>query len=84
MSDFRDLFEEHEDQAPLWYGTFAADVDDLTDLAPVIIPEFDPGLQWGPARWQARDSVSLPRKGDSCLVAFDNRREPWVIAWWPF
>jgi len=84
MPDFRDLFEEFPDQAPVWYGTFAKDVNDFIDLAPVIIPEFDPHLQWGPCRWQSRDATSLPRKGDQCLIIFDDRREPWVVAWWPF
>jgi len=84
LSDVRDLFNEYEDQAPLWLGKFATNVGDLNDLAPVIIPDFDPNLQWGPARWQTRDDVTLPRKGDACLIAFDNHRNPWVIAWWPF
>ena len=84
MADLRDLMPDPEEQAPLWFGTFAKDVMDFTDLAPIIIPDFDTHLQWGPARWQTRDATTLPQKGDLCLVVFDNRRQPWVIAWWPF
>ena len=84
MSDFRDLFDEHEDQAPLWYGVVSKDINDLADEVTVTIPDFDPKLEWGPCKWQARDADTLPQKNDKCLIAFDNRREPWVIAWWPF
>lgn len=24
-----------------------------------------------------------PRAGNSCLIAFDNQRQPWVVTWWP-
>jgi hypothetical protein len=66
------------------YGTIAKGATDFTDLLPVILPEFDPHQEWGPCRWQSRDATSLPAKGDACLVIFDNRREPWIAAWWPF
>src|SRR4029077_17147398 len=26
----------------------------------------------------------LPGRGDRCLVVFDNRKQPWVVAWWPY
>jgi len=84
MPDYRDMFDDYPEQAPLWAATFATNVSDFTALAPIIIPAFDPHLEWGPCRWQTRDSVNLPRKGDTCIVAFDSNREPWVIAWWPF
>lgn len=25
-----------------------------------------------------------PTVGDSCLVALDNTREPWIVVWWPY
>lgn len=83
MPDLRDYIPDAAEGRTLWFATFATAVADLGDLAPVIIPEFDENLQWGPCRWQSRDATSLPAKGDQCLVAFDNRRNPWVVAWWP-
>src|SRR5262249_55878751 len=40
-------------------------------------------LTWGPYPWTAHDSGDFPQKGDQCLIAFSNRRDGWVIAWWP-
>lgn len=65
------------------YGIIAKAPVDFTALVPVILPDFDPTLQWGPCPWQSRDAVSLPAAGDPCLVVFDNQRRPWVITWWP-
>ena len=82
--DVRDtLSSDRIDESPC-YGIIAANATDLTDLVPIIIPDFDQNLTWGPCRWQSRDDVSLPAKGDECLVVFDNRRQPWIVAWWPF
>jgi hypothetical protein len=67
-----------------WFAFFSHDVQDLADYAYVIIPEFDEKLVWGPCRWQERDATSLPTVGDRAIIMFDNRRSPWVIAWWPF
>lgn len=66
------------------YAIIGATATDMADLLPVIIPEFDPHLLWGPCRWQSRDAISLPAKGNPCLVMFDNRRDPWIVVWWPF
>jgi hypothetical protein len=67
-----------------WFGIIARDVTNLDERAWFILPEFDIDIQWGPARWQARDTVSLPVRGNACLVVFDNRHNPWVVCWWPF
>ena len=83
--DWRDvLTEDPEVGAVAHFGTIAQSAADLTDLVPVILPDFDPNQQWGPCRWQSRDAVSLPARGDACLVIFDNQRNPWIVAWWPF
>lgn len=82
--DFRDLMPEKEEGRIIWTGVVAATAVDFTTLVPVTLPDYDPTLQWGPCRWQSRDAVSLPRKGDDCLVVFDNKNDPWIIAWWPF
>ena len=51
----------------------------------VTLPGFpDPKLQFGPCRWQARDAVTLPERGNPALVCFDENDVPWVIAWSPF
>lgn len=82
--DFRDTFGDDTGLPVTAYGIIAAPAGDFNTFVPVIIPEFDPNLQWGPCRWQSRDEISLPAKGDECLVVWDSRREPWIVAWWPF
>jgi hypothetical protein len=84
MSDMRDEIPEQPEGRDVWRGVVAASAADFADLVPVILPEFDQHLQWGPCRWQPRGDISLPAKGDTCLVMFDNRRDPWIVAWWPF
>lgn len=82
--DFRDLAAAPPEGRVAWYGKVARSATDLSDLIPVILPEFDPTLEWGPCRWQSRDLTSLPAKGDECLVIFDNHRNPWIVSWWPY
>ncbi len=65
-----------------WYGLFAQAPASLTDLATIIVPDYDETLHWSNVRWQAR-GTTLPAQGDECLITFDNRNQPWVIAWWP-
>ena len=66
------------------YGTIAEDAGSLADPVEVILPDFDSDMRWGPCLWQSRDPISLPLRGDKCLVVFDNRMNPWILAWWPF
>jgi hypothetical protein len=81
--DFRDLHPEAGEGRIAWYAIVSRGATDLSDLIPVIIPDYDKNLEWGPCRWQARDATSLPAKGDECFVVFDNRRQPWIVSWWP-
>lgn len=67
-----------------WYATIATNAIDLSSSVDVTIPAFDKNLRFGPCRWQSRDATSLPARGDECLVIFDDRKQPWVVAWWPF
>lgn len=80
----QDIDSAPKPQQGNWYGTFAAAVTDIANMAYVILPDYDENIIWGPCRWQSRDEISLPAKGDECLVEFDNRNQPWVVAWWPF
>jgi hypothetical protein len=84
MSMMREALAKPLQETWLWYGTFAYDVDDFLERAYVILPDFNENQAVGPCRWQARDSTSLPDKGDDCLVMYDNRGQLWVVAWWPY
>lgn len=81
------IFEEQRPTPGLkdiWRGKIASSPPDFTTKVYVTIPDLDPNLKIGPARWQTRDPVGLPVKGDDCLVILDNDNEPWVVMWWPF
>lgn len=82
--DPRDKLPRPSVYSTAWYGKIAKAPTDITDTLEIVLPDFDEQLRWGPCRWQSRDDVSLPKRGDSCLVLFDNRNKPWVVAWWPF
>lgn len=84
MPDRRDTLRD--DSVPIGpqFGLLAATATDFAELLPVTLPDFDPTLQWGPCRWQARDDHSMPRRGDRCLVIFDNRNNPVIVMWWPY
>lgn len=66
-----------------WYGYFAQDVVSPDDLATIIVPDYDEKIHWTNCFWQTRDATTLPNAGDECLVAFDNRNQPWIISWHP-
>lgn len=84
MTDIKHLTPPRIEGRICWYGTIAETPSDFAQEIHVILPEFDTKLRWGPCRWQARDATSFPERGDECLVVFDNRRVPWIVAWWPF
>jgi hypothetical protein len=74
---------DYEDQAPLWYAVIAETAPNADTEVPVIIPEFDQELQWGPCKWSYRNAGTMPQQGDPCLVAFDSDRDPWIVNFWP-
>ncbi len=81
----------HEDRAPragmprVWAGKFVNPVPTgFTIRARIVIPDMNPDLVFENVRWQSRNSTTLPVVGDKCLVIFDNNREPWIVAWWPY
>lgn len=75
---------EIDDYDGAWFATLAYDVGDFNQPAWVIIPDASPTHYWGPCGWQSRDAQTLPQKGDLGIVVFDNRRNLWLITWWPF
>lgn len=89
MAKVNDLVsKQHLDQdqgaqgAQVWYATVvgpapAAAGDDLY----VEIPEIMMEIKFGPCYWNAGAGTSLPVVGSEALVIFDNRQQPWVVAW---
>lgn len=65
-------------------GRIATAPADLDERVFVIVPAFSDDYRFGPCRWQARDTISLPAVGDWCLVVFDENQEPSVPLWWPY
>lgn len=84
MSTLFDDRREAPALAQCWRGVVASHPSDVSERISVKIPDMNASLVFPNVRWQTRDSTSLPDKGDACLVVFDNDREPWVVAWWPF
>ena len=81
MPDFRDIQPDYEQQHATWRGVIAKDAEDENEELPVILPDWDPDLQWGPCEWTFKDNVNLPKRGDDCLVVFDNNHKPWIASW---
>lgn len=82
-----EVYDNLPDRAPpqrIWVGKVATAATDFADRIDVTIPGTDPGLRWEDCRWQARNTVDLPQRGDDCLVAIDDNNEAWVVVWWPF
>lgn len=64
----------------LWYARIAAPLPaDLSEMMYVIIPDINPLTKFGPCRWNTSQVVTLDA---DCLVAFDNRGQPWVLEIW--
>jgi hypothetical protein len=86
MTTIKELLRRQQPNSDIvhWFGTVHSAPADLSDRMSVVVPDFDPGFVWTECRWMPRDAVSLPAKGDACVVVFDNRIQPWVLAWWPF
>jgi len=78
-----DQTEPERIQARVWNGWIASGAVDSLDRVDVVIPKLDPNLRWTDIRWQPRDNMILPKRGDDCAVIVDNNGEMWVVAWWP-
>lgn len=75
----------HPSYEGTWYARVSTSAVEITDLVEVVIPAFSDVLSWGPCRWMPRgDLITYPQKGDECIVVFDERNDPWIVAWTPF
>lgn len=84
MGNMHEEINTFPEMGKIWRGKITSNPSSITERVEVSIPDLDPRLAIGLARWQSRDAVSLPARGDDCLIVFDNNREPWVVAWWPY
>jgi hypothetical protein len=87
MTDLRELIERdhhHLIESKVWRATIASSPASFDEEVEIIIPDFDQSKRWGPCRWQSRNNVDMPARGDEALAIQDNLRRWWVIAWWPF
>jgi hypothetical protein len=66
----------------IYRGTVATNAADMLDRVSVIVPGLDSEMVWEDCRWQSKDNITLPQKGDQCLVLFDDNGELWVTSWW--
>ena len=88
MPDFRDLkfikdVVRESDRPALEHGIIGVTPTAYDEPIPVILPEFSNDQYWGPCLWTAHFNGDFPQAGDDCLIAFSNRRDPWIVAWWP-
>jgi hypothetical protein len=93
-----DALPERRGISPIWQGWIVKDINALDVLASVIIPDIDSDLQIDGCMWMPRPPLSTtfvppstlnqtliwPKRGDDCLVVFDNDNRPWITVWWPY
>lgn len=85
MSLFEDTAPAPAAPRQAWFGTIAKNAANPDDRLEVIVPDLvGTAVRITDARWMPRGALDLPVRGDECLVIFDNRQQPWVVAWWPF
>lgn len=87
MTELTDLFAsgEQEDSPSVVHGEVAVDVADVNTDVEVVVPTFDGSrIRWGPCDWAPRTADGLPRRGDPCVVLFDERETPFVVVTRPF
>lgn len=84
MTSVKERLKPHPQPRLDWFGIVASNPTKLSDRISVVVPDFDSNFRWEGCRWMSRDAVSLPKRGDECLIRMDSRGQPWVLAWWPF
>jgi hypothetical protein len=88
VSNVSKLFNDESSQNAVFDGIIMRDVEGVSDLAPVVVPAFDPSLEFCRAPWMPRGDT-LPAEGDRCVVVLaetdePGTPEPWIVAWWPY
>jgi hypothetical protein len=81
VSLYEDIREHHSTLDGFWSGRIANDVGGDDEPVYVVIPAFDNSFRFGPCKWSTKVQL-LPRRGDECLVVFDEKQRPYVIDWW--
>lgn len=84
MSETFEEIDVREPPQQAWSGIIASNPNDFADPVQVTIPGLEATLRWKCRKWQARNDVDLPQRGNPCLVMFDENNDPWVVAWWPY
>jgi len=79
--DLGAVFTPGEGEDNLRGGKIATEPDS-DGRVEVVTPGFSDDLRHGPCPVMPRGEL-MPKRGDRCLVAFDEGRRPWVIAWEP-
>lgn len=86
MATVDDLIPEAEKSGPAlsgnWYGYLVDPIPiGITDECYFVLPDIDPNIKWGPARWP-KQALSIMAVNREVLVIFDNRQNPWVVDVW--
>lgn len=84
MSEIFDALPDRPALQRVHRAVIATNPGDFDERVSVIIPDLDNTLRWEACRWQSRNSIDMPARGDECLVILDNNNEVWVVVWWPF
>ena len=65
----------------VWAGTIATTATAMDDLLSVVIDGLDGHLRWTDCHWQPKDNITLPQRGDKCVVIMDDNGELWIVSW---
>jgi len=85
MPEWPDLLQPATVPVAVVQGTVAIDVESVDDDVYVTVAAFDGNRQqWGPCEWAPRTADGLPKRGDDCVVLFDERDTPFVVTTRPF
>ena len=82
MSVFDALPEIEHGIEGVWSGTIATSAINGFATVMVIVPSLGGNqTRFGPCRWVIK-GIDLSARGDACLVVWDEKQKPFVIAWW--
>ena len=81
MSMYDDLPEIQHGIEGMFAGKIASKPANVNAPVMVTIPAWDDHIKIGPCAWVTKGS-SLPKRGQNCMVIFDNNQQAVVTAWW--